>query len=160
LDVDRALEEGQVIVEAVEILRPPHLGDRQIRPEGVFEQIKIRQDDESEKPEGCHGDENGRQRQPVAAQQIVHAETAFTVGVSSARLTARSGSKTMSSLSPGDGTDAWPSLRASDTRMLPPGSRAWMLMKLPSKATSATSTGIAFSPFSRWLTSRACSGRT
>ena len=35
-----------------------------------------------------------------------------------------------------------------------------LLMKLPSKATSPISTGIAFSPLSGRLTSRACSGRT
>ena len=38
--------------------------------------------------------------------------------------------------------------------------RAWMLMKLPSKATLETSTAMAFSPFTFWLTRRACSGRT
>ena len=105
LDVDRAAEEGQVVVEAVDVLRPAHFDHRQIWPERVLEQIEVGQYHQRQQPERGERGEDDRQRHPVAAQQIVHAAAALAAGVSSARMTARSASKTRCSFSPGAGTD-------------------------------------------------------
>ena len=72
--MDRALEEGQIVVQAVEILRAAHLDDRQIGPEGVLEQIEIGKDHQRQQPEGRQRHESGRQRPAVAGEEIPHAE--------------------------------------------------------------------------------------
>src|SRR5207302_2737167 len=132
IDVDRAVEEGQVVVETVEILGPAHFGHRQIGPEGIFEQIEIGEDNERQQPESRqHHEENG-ERNTVPAQQLIHAASPAAGGVSSARMTACEGSNTMCSLLPGGGTTAAPSLRVSTVSMRPSPLRTWMLMKLPS----------------------------
>ena len=61
---------------------------------------------------------------------------------------------------PGGGTLPAPSLRASTTSGRPSPFWTWILMKFPSKATSATVTGMLLSPGGATSTSLVCSGRT
>ena len=119
VDMDRALEEGQIVVEAVDILGPADLDDRQIGPEGILEQIEIGQDHQRQQPEGRQRHESGRQRPAVAGEEIPHAEAPRPGPFRPPGRSACAGSKTIFMLLPGGGTSPAPSLRASTTRGRP-----------------------------------------
>src|SRR4029077_3675337 len=160
VDMDGALEEGQIVVEAVEILRASHLYDRQIGPEGVLEEIEVGKDHERQEPEGRQRHESGRQRPAVAGEEIPHDEAPASGTLSSASTIECAGSKTRFIALPGGGTLPAPSLRASTTSGRPWPFWTWLFMKFPSKATSATVTGMLLRPGGATSTSLVCSGRT